>query len=1002
MRNKSTIIRLVLTLILVISYVSLFAQQPIFRNFKINDGLPSNETHAILCDAKGYIWVATDAGICKYDGFNFTTFSLNEGLPESAVLKLYEDRKGRIWFTTLSSHVGYIRDDKIFVSKYQFKNRISEDKAENFAYSLYVDENDTLWVGTLHSGLLFKLGPPYTAKPIKKQYESDFIIEFNDGGDFVFGSYFSSNLHKRNGYRMTIEQLWLKHKVVIKLDHIRPEARRDVIFVSAGHYLVRGTFQITEIINDNVSMKYKFDDVITHLSVDKGKNVWVGFSLNGVYKLKLDKFLNGKSLNFNQSDDYFKNTYITDMVNDFEGGYWFTTLTDGLVYMPSADFRNLFSVSMGGELLNVYPWINDQLVVNKPFGEVIILNKNKIAERFALRAYSIFPYLKQNQLFLFEPLITSTEKPQILIYENGKYVIDTRLIFIPARLYHFYLKQFYQLGDELYAAVNYEIFKYLPDKHAFKMVCKSGDRLNGFLVDKNEVLWVCTVKGLMSYDIRKKKWKNWGRVIKDLSVRLENVEQDARGNLWLTTRGKGLIFFDKHKQIQVWNKQKGLPSNIVRRIHLDTEGQLWIATNMGLSLINTAERKKIHNFTYLNSFNIGNINQILKKGNNLLLATSLGLYQFSSKQLRSDLFKVDKPLYINRVENGLHKRVYPNSIIDYNNNFLKFSFVAISYAHATNKGYQYMIKGIDREWRSTNNTFVEYPNLPSGSYTFMVKIAGLHPKGKASVQRFNFTVSEPYWQSTWFIVGCIMLGLFIVSWLIRWRINVVQRNERLEAQVKIELASMEAKALRAQMNPHFIFNSLGSIQYYILQHETELADFYLGKFSKLIRQILESSKNELISLSHEVDLLENYIQLDNMRHNNSLTHEINYAADMDTANIWIPNMIIQPYVENSILHGLAPLQDRKGHLKITIFDEDTIIRCTVEDNGIGREAAEVIKKNKIRYHQSVSTSLNAERLRLYNKMYHTKAEIIYEDLYDDEKKPMGTRVILLIPVIKRL
>lgn len=1002
MRNKSTIIRLILTLILVNCCSYLSAQQPVFRSFKINDGLPSNESHAILSDSKGYIWTATDAGICKYDGFNFTTFSLNEGLPESTVLKLYEDKKGRIWFSTLSSFVGYIQNDKIVVSKYQFKHKVNEDERENYAYSFYVDEHDTLWVGTLYSGVLFKLAAPYTSKPIKKEYNSDFIIEFNDGGDFIYSTFYHPVKEKRSELMLVLEQKWLKHTTKLFVNVFPGSTRKEVICLSAGHYIIRGTLQLFELLNDNLIVKQKFDDAITHTSIDKHKNLWIGFSKNGIYKLKLSSFLSKKSVDLKKYESYFPRMYVTDMVNDFEGGYWFSTLADGLMYMPSSDFKSIISNNSRTEYLGVYPWIDNQIVVNELFGDIIILEDEKVIHRFPINAYSFFPFSKLKQIYLFTPIVSSPTRPQLLEKKGDKYIFENQVSYTPKRLNHSYLKQFHEHKGKYYAAVNYEIYAYRPAQNNFNLICKSANRLNDFLVDDKQILWIAGVKGLVSYDIRKKKWKYWGKYYKDLHTRFESIVEDGRGNLWLGTRGKGLIFFDKKQEIKIWDKQKGLPSNIVRKIYLDKQNQLWIATNLGLSLIKTNLNDKIFNFTYLNSFNIGNINNILKQDDYLYMATSQGMYKLSTKQLRPTLFYTQKPLYITRVENGQKELVRAGSEINYHNNFLKFSFVAISYAHATNSGYQYMIKGIDRQWRSTNNTYVEYPNLPSGSYTFMVKIAGANPKKAGMIQKFNFKVSEPYWQSAWFIVCNIMLGLFIVSWIIRWRIHVVQRNERLAAQVKIDLASMEAKALRAQMNPHFIFNSLGSIQYYILQNETELADFYLGKFSKLIRQILESSKNELISLSHEIDLLENYIQLDNMRHNNSLIHEINYSNDIDTANIWIPNMIIQPYVENSILHGLAPLQERKGRLSIRFFDQGAIVKCIVEDNGIGREAAEIIKKNKIRYHQSISTSLNAERLRLYNKMYHTKAEIRYEDLYDEHKKPIGTRVILLIPVIKRL
>jgi len=213
-----------------------------------------------------------------------------------------------------------------------------------------------------------------------------------------------------------------------------------------------------------------------------------------------------------------------------------------------------------------------------------------------------------------------------------------------------------------------------------------------------------------------------------------------------------------------------------------------------------------------------------------------------------------------------------------------------------------------------------------------------------------------------------------------------------------KIAEVTQANLRQQMNPHFIFNTLNSIQYYMYQHDKLATNNYLTKFSSLMRKVLENSQHTSVPLNDELDALKLYLDLEIIRFKDKFTYEITIDEEIDTLLYKVPTMLIQPYVENSICHGLIPAEN-KGSIKIDLKLKDDYISCIIEDNGIGREAA-MIKKNKSENnHNSLGTQIVASRLDLVNALYGTTLKTIYTDLKNKEGEPVGTRVEIQIPIL---
>jgi len=233
------------------------------------------------------------------------------------------------------------------------------------------------------------------------------------------------------------------------------------------------------------------------------------------------------------------------------------------------------------------------------------------------------------------------------------------------------------------------------------------------------------------------------------------------------------------------------------------------------------------------------------------------------------------------------------------------------------------------------------------------------------------------------------------------RTRQISAREKIKAELTTQVAEAEMKSLRAQMNPHFIFNSLNSINTFILKNQTETASDYLTKFSRLIRAVLNNSKHKLVSLEDELEALRIYLELEQLRFNHKFDFNITIDQYLDANRVFIPPLLIQPYVENAIWHGLM-YKDGHGKIDIMAHQEDPNIRFTILDNGIGREKAKTYKSAYKVKGKSLGMSITADRIATINKLYQCEAKITISDLYDTNQQATGTKVTVVLPIISNV
>jgi len=261
-------------------------------------------------------------------------------------------------------------------------------------------------------------------------------------------------------------------------------------------------------------------------------------------------------------------------------------------------------------------------------------------------------------------------------------------------------------------------------------------------------------------------------------------------------------------------------------------------------------------------------------------------------------------------------------------------------------------------------------------------------------------IATPFWLRWWFITLVALVIAMAAYWLYRFRMEQVKKKQRLKSEYEKKLANVEMSALLAQMNPHFLFNSLNSIDSYIIRNESKKASEYLNNFARLMRLILQNSRSNYINLKDELEALELYMQMESLRFKNKFCYSIAVDENVETNSIVIPPMLIQPYVENAIWHGLMHKTNGiEGLVKINISKNADDLLCVIEDNGIGRKKAAELKEQKQSNHKrSMGMQITKDRIEIINKLYNMNASINIYDMEDELGNAKGTKVELIIPV----
>lgn len=982
-RTVNAFILLVLVLtVLVVSPAS--AQTRNFRNYSVENGLPFVNVAAIYQDNNGYLWLGGYGGLSRFNGKEFVNYSPKNGLANNSVTSIAQDPSGALWIGTQNG-VSRLTGD-VFRTY-----RETEGLANNSVNCVAVDNNGFVWFGT-RDGLSRFDGKTFTTFTTKEGLAGNSVLciyEDNQGNSWFGTTQGVSCLQGGKFVNYTAKDGICDTLV----KDISEDKQGNIWFATPNGACVLDP-HTNKFTAYNTSNGLPDNDVRKLVRSRKG-DLWLGTS-KGLVKF------NGRELQHYPLTRDLNSNLVFSLFEDFEGNLWIGTYSglfryrsddfihfdqkDGLansfIYQIFRDQKGILWVCTGGGGVNLYDGkgftsltTKDGLTDNSvtaalqdPDGTVWLATNSGLS-RYSNGRFT--NYSKADGLL-------NNYNTCLLRDKNGNLWIGGRG------------------GVTRYDGTKFDKFPLAVGEHNYDISTMLQDR-------KGNIWFGAYQGGLYKYD--GKTFSEYSKKLGIKSTAYMAMLEDKQGGLYIGTFD-GVFFYNGHDVIQ-FSEKDGLSSDLVYTMVFDNnENTLWVGTNQGLNKINLLEfmktgRKMIEHYGKEEGFSgvESNTNGAYKDVDGTIwFGTVNGLIHYNPMDYEPNLL----PPKINITGFKLFYKdtmLAENIRLPFDQNNISIGFIGICLTNPSKVKYKYMLDGFDRKWSpETQNTFATYSNLPPGKYTFKVKSCNNEGIWTETVAAFPFTIKAPYWKTWWFwsITSGLMLVLIYLSF--RYRIQQIRHRERFMLNQKVQMATNELKALRAQMNPHFVFNSLNSIQNFIMNSEGEAAARYLSKFAKLMRTILNNSERATVTIREEMDALRLYLELEVLRFENKFDYSIEIDPEVDQDFFEIPTMLIQPYVENAILHGLMPKQS-KGHLLIRIDMDKTHIICSVIDNGIGRKRSMKMKENSKKDHVSMGMRITRDRLAVLNNIHNSNLSVNITDLETEDQQPQGTKIEIFIPIV---
>lgn len=940
--------RLILILLLSLRCICSSAGEPYLKHYTIDDGPPGSMIYKLVQDKDGFIWLYTNSGVSQFNGFDFRNYNLSNGFPAHAAFTGVLDENGRLWFITMNDSACYYENHKFrrFATSYNVSWVLSDTSGLYFLttaghilwyknYKLYKDIRACS--NKLYHGVV--LGPGSlivhsTAEGLIK-VDNNIVHKMKNLDN---GQLFTRFFKLRNG---------------------------DVLLSNgSGIFEVNGTdCTPLYLFKNKHDLSYEIFDIL-----DNGRELWI-CATSGLYVCK-------NKNDITNAVRLYDNNLVTAIIYDIDSNLWFGTRNDGLY-----SFRQNISANMifknpmncyaeymykGSSPNSIYIFYGNNEVKNlqllpQPHIETIHRFKTTIRRVYPLlNSYfvdcldgiyefpgnKIYPGCVQFYYKGYDStLYTGSDSGFIRIWKDGR----TKLV----------LPNFSRDSEALY-------------------VKRYGTLILRVVAAKNDTFWVGNERGLHTFTP--------GGIDKPFTQEIAqayvaDIKIDREGIVWVATKGRG-VYYIKSNRLYIPGC-RALENATCNMISIDDEDNVWVATQDGLfKIVKSNNCTDVVNYNYRNILPTAEIKCVFKSGKYVLVSTSKGVNIFE------DIPDAWQLPGLKALISGIY--VNNTSVIDRTNmtfspkqNNIRFEYTALDFSSVRRPVYYYCLKGQDSMWVRTSQPSIDFNYLQPGEYTFYVKAENMRGIMSSSAASLSFVIRPPFWQTYWFYTLVVLVASVVAFFLINY-------NRRVHAK-KRAFIETELKALRAQMNPHFIFNTLNAIQDFILQNDKSKANYYLVQFSRLMRIMLENSKKNYISLEREIRFLELYLELEAFRFNDKFHYLMSVGGNIDRSGTFIPSMILQPFIENAINHGIMP-KKTGGHISISIeLQNKDLLKCTIEDDGVGRKEAAHDKP-----YESAGILTTESRLRLLNK--NSTDTIVFTDLVNEQGEPSGTRVEIWINI----
>lgn len=980
--------RLRLLILAVLLSPALFAQQYGFIQYSASDGLAQSQVNCVFQDKLGYIWCGTLGGLSKFDGRKFTSYSQQHGLPGNQITCITEDHEGRI-LIGLPGAIAILEMGQIKAFD------LPEGFEEKQVNDIYIDKED-IWLCTAGGVLLFNGHEFHTLSEEHPASNTHVKRLFKSGSDWIFATrdqvikWEDDSPHvlfapEKGHYIFDVEKdshgdLWIacKNGGVVKLrqdgsqmeldmssgllsstiTHIEIDSRERLWF-SSEHGIAM--YDGKSFHNYTESNGLPSNQVNATL-VDMEENVWIGTAGSGLVKFAGETFIS-----YTTDHDLCGNG-VLGIAQDAEGTMWFSTYEGQICYQADEDFIPYEPIKDG--LSNQYWSSLCDSEGNMWFGSAngLIRVQNGEARRFT-----------QADGLKHRKVLSLVESPDGTIY----------------------------IGTS--KGLNY-ISPNEPD------VLQTNEdlpkiRVRGMECEEDGTLWMATNQGVYSIDNQSVEIYFTDKELSSSNTYC--VEFDDKKRLWIgTNNGLNLI---ENGSISKMSIDMSFGANVINFLQ-EVHGAMYIGTNSGLFKCEEGDEGFVFESFGLHDGLVSletNLNAVfLDDENQLWFGTADGLVRAQTAEVGSHDNALPPSISIDQIKVNLADQDWANIGLDLSTrtgqprsfevghkaNNLSFYFTGVSTSNPDAVRYQYQLAGYDDNWQpiSTEDK-VHYRNLPFESFEFQVKAIG-ESGLESEIETVAISITPPFWLTWWFLALAAVAVAVVVSWIFqRRRQALITKLDKERFEYKSKMLSLEQQSLNSSMNRHFIFNALNSIQYYINRKDRISANKYLSAFARLIRKNLDSSQTNVTTLREEIERLELYLQLEHMRFQDKFEYEIEVEDAIDQDMVKVPAMLLQPFLENSIWHGILPNQ-KPGKIKVTVTRSNGSIEFCVKDNGIGIETS-LNRKGEEESHVSKGMDITTGRIELIKKMTSESVELHgpYE-IRDDQNVVSGTEVKIILPV----
>jgi sensor histidine kinase YesM len=916
--------------------------------------LKSDHVPIPFVDSKNKLWVSTEKGLFVFDrkNHNFETAGIQSMDPETKkhypvlIWNLLEDKNYIFWGI---GEAGLYRFDP---SKSELKVFPPPNNGHGAIADILIDHDGYFWVvqGS-HALCLFH--------PEKGQYE---LISLTDVNRTIGFGKICERKDPSGEYWLTIStdgglvlfNYRSGENILVHHDPANPYSLTDnatyYIYSDQDNILWIGTIKGLNILDNNDQLFHAKTIVQGNSFKDRRVKGFIE-TIHEDPDLKMISFWWGKGmgiyskdwkpirfyLNIPPSDQSLEARDIFGIYRDYRGIYWIST-DNGLVKFDLKN--NSFKVFMPPDV--------SKMLVSSPkfFREIVPFDNTSFYVRSKIFGIYKFDFVKEK---FVQHLTHNKDDSTSLPSNNLRAVIkdaDSRLIILSV-----------DEGIFIYNSRNntYEIYNHDTD-------VSINEALHNLYVDPSlsgKILWANSAHGLLKFDLVKNKF-------------------------------------------ELFNSRNGLANDFLISNEVDNRGNVWVAHNAGISKFDTGSRRFTnYSENYGLTFrDLGNNMKEMADGNIYIGDQDRFIY-FNPSQFRNNQkipqvhinsVQVLNEPFIIRIDSNTQKK---SMTLAYDQELITVNFSVLNFSHSKENGFYYRLD-FDSMWHKLNEGSVNLVRLSPGKYVLYVTGSNdsgiMNPAGDS----LYINILPPYYRTWWFMLLLVMGVIFLIFEFRRRGIKRIKREEKLKTEFNKQLAQAETKALRAQMNPHFIFNSLNSINSFVMDQKHEIASDYLIKFSKLIRLILDNSRSETISIDKELETLKLYVLLESARFDNKFKCVYLIAEDVNTNTIMIPPMLLQPFVENAIWHGLMQ-KETDGTITIEIKQQkEEFLNISITDDGIGREKAAELK-SKSATHKSQGLKVTSQRIEMMNKLNSKGAQVQIIDLKDDQGHATGTRVELIIP-----